>query len=122
MEQFIKKENLTISVGEYQDQQGNTKKQWRTIGELVTMQGDDGNPYQFFKVWGPGGVVEGKVFEQNDNQQSQQGANAGNNFSQPNNQQQGGFNQQQGGFNQQQNQGFQQQGGFAPQQSGGFNQ
>lgn len=98
MAQFIKKENLTISVGEYQDQHGNTKKQWRTIGELVTLQGDDGNPYQFFKVWGPGGVVEGKVFEQNDNQQGQQ--------------------QQQGGFNQQQNQGFQQQqGGFAPQQN-----
>lgn len=113
MAQFIKKENLTISVGEYQDQQGNTKKQWRTIGELVTMQGDDGNPYQFFKLWGAGGVVEGKVFEQSDSQQGQQ----------QNNQQQG-FNQQHNqGFQQQQNQGFQQQqGGFAPQQSGGFNQ
>lgn len=110
MAQFIKKENLTISVGEYQDTQGNQKKQWRTIGELVTMQGDDGNHYQFFKVWGAGGVVEGKVFEQNDNQQGNQ-QNQG--F---NNQQQGKFNQQnqnmhQGGFNQQQNQ------GFAPQQN-----
>lgn len=117
MAQFIKKENLTISVGEYQDQQGNTKKQWRTIGELVTMQGDDGNPYQFFKVWGAGGVVEGKVFEQNE--QASQGANNNAGF---NNQQQGGFNQQQG---QQQSQGLQQQqnqGGFSPQQSGGFNQ
>ena len=112
MAQFIKKENLTISVGEYQDAQGNTKKQWRTIGELVTLQGDDGKPYQFFKVWGPGGVVEGKVFEQNDNQQGQQQSN-----------QQQGFNQQQNQGFQQQNQGFQQQqGGFATQQSGGFNQ
>ena len=99
MAQFIKKENLTISVGEYQDQQGNTKKQWRTIGELVTMQGDDGQPYQFFKLWGAGGVVEGKVFEQNDSQQGQQ------------------QNSHQQGFSQRQNQGFQQQGGFAPQQS-----
>lgn len=104
MAQFIKKENLTISVGEYQDAQGNTKKQWRTIGELVTMQGDDGNPYQFFKVWGPGGVVEGKVFEQNDNQHGQQ-------------------QQQSQGFNQQNNQGFQQQqGGFTPHQNGYQNQ
>lgn len=116
MAQFIKKENLTISVGEYQDAQGNSKKQWRTIGELVTMQGDDGQPYQFFKAWGAGGVVEGKVFPQNDNQQSQ---------SQNAQQQSQGFNQQQGGFNQgQQQSGFnqQQQGGFAPQQQGGFNQ
>ena len=107
MAQFIKKENLTISVGEYQDQQGNQKKQWRTIGELVTMQGDDGQPYQFFKLWGAGGVVEGKVFEQNDNQQGNQ------------QQQNQGFNnqQQQGGFNQQQSQGFNNQGGFAPQQN-----
>lgn len=114
MAQFIKKENLTISVGEYQDQQGNTKKQWRTIGELVTMQGDNGNPYQFFKLWGAGGVVEGRVFEQSDSQQGQQ---------QNNQQQNQGFQQQNQGFQQQQNQGFQQQqGGFAPQQSGGFNQ
>lgn len=70
MSNFIKKENLTISIGEY-EKDGQTKKQWRTIGELVTMQGDDGQPYQFFKLWGAGGVVEGKVFEQQDNNQSQ---------------------------------------------------
>ncbi len=66
MAQFIKKENLTISIGEYQ-KDGQNKKQWRTIGEIVTMQGDDGQPYQFFKLWGAGGVVEGKVFEQQEN-------------------------------------------------------
>ncbi len=69
MAQFIKKENLTISIGEYQ-KDGQNKKQWRTIGEIVTMQGDDGQPYQFFKLWGAGGVVEGKVFEQQDNNSS----------------------------------------------------
>tara|TARA_R110000824_G_scaffold205804_1_gene390725 strand:- start:1516 stop:1875 length:360 start_codon:yes stop_codon:yes gene_type:complete len=68
MSSFIKKENLTISTGEYQ-KDGQTKKEWRTIGELITMQGDDGQPYQFFKMWGAGGVVEGKVFEQQDRNQ-----------------------------------------------------
>jgi hypothetical protein len=71
MATFIKKENLTISTGEYQ-KEGQTKKEWRTIGELITMNGDDGKPYQFFKLWGAGGMVEGKVFEQQDRQQAQQ--------------------------------------------------
>jgi len=71
MSQFIKKQNLTISTGEYQ-KDGQTKKEWRTIGELITMKGDDGSEYQFFKMWGAGGVVEGKVFEQQERQQSAQ--------------------------------------------------
>tara|TARA_R110000765_G_C18935230_1_gene607120 strand:+ start:1906 stop:2247 length:342 start_codon:yes stop_codon:yes gene_type:complete len=71
MSTFLKKENLTISTGEYQ-KDGQTKKEWRTIGELITMQGDDGQPYQFFKMWGAGGVVEGKVFEQQDRNQTAQ--------------------------------------------------
>ena len=110
MAQFIKKENLTISVGEYNDAQGNAKKQWRTIGEIVTMQGDDGQPYQFFKLWGAGGVVEGKVFSQ-DNQQQQQSSQqsyapqqqqyAPQNNAQYHQQQQGGFSPQQGYQNQQ---------------------
>jgi len=103
MAQLLNKQNLTISIGEYQ-KDGATKKQWRTIGELITMQGDDGQPYQFFKLWGSGGVVEGKVFDQEDKQANQQ-----------NNQQQGQQqnqnyqqnNQQQN--NQQQNQGYQNQ-------------
>jgi len=71
MSAFLKKENLVISTGEYQ-KEGQTKKEWRTIGEIITMQGDDGQPYQFFKMWGAGGVVEGKVFEQRDNNQQAQ--------------------------------------------------
>jgi len=118
MATFIKKENLTISTGEYQ-KDGQTKKEWRTIGEIITMQGDDGQLYQFFKMWGAGGVVEGKVFEQQDrNQQSaqqqrppvqqpQQGypqqqpqhpQNAA--YAQPQGQPQGGFAPQQPNFNQ----------------------
>jgi hypothetical protein len=89
MSKFIKKENLTISTGEYQ-KDGQTKKEWRTIGELITMQGDDGKPYQFFKMWGSGGVVEGKVFEQQErNNQPQQSYQ----------QQPQGFQPQQQGFN-----------------------
>lgn len=63
---LIKKENLVISIGEY-EKDGQTKQQWRTIGEIITMQGDNG-PYQFFKIWGAGGVTEGKVFSQEQNQ------------------------------------------------------
>lgn len=111
MATFIKKENLTISTGEYQ-KDGQTKKEWRTIGELITMQGDDGQPYQFFKMWGAGGVVEGKVFEQQERsqqpaqqqrppaQQAPQGYSAQQHpqnaaYAQPQGQpQQGGFTQQ----------------------------
>lgn len=99
MSTFIKKENLTISTGEYQ-KDGQAKKEWRTIGELITMQGDDGQPYQFFKLWGAGGVVEGKVFEQQDrNQPAQQPAQQQNqNFAPQGQSQQGYAQQSQGGF------------------------
>jgi hypothetical protein len=92
---LIKKENLTIVIGEYTDQQGQPKKQYKTIGELITMQGDTG-PYQFFKMWGPGGVVEGKVFDQQD-QNSSQGQRAPQQQSQKQEQQQ----YQQQGYQQQ---------------------
>tara|TARA_R110002020_G_scaffold467655_1_gene691362 strand:+ start:3467 stop:3790 length:324 start_codon:yes stop_codon:yes gene_type:complete len=106
MAQFVKKENLTISIGEY-EKDGQTKKQWRTIGEIISMIGDDGKPYQFFKLWGAGGVVEGKVFEQDNNNQGQN-----------NNQQQNGIQQQY-----QQNQQQPQQGGYqAPQQQPQYQQ
>lgn len=114
MATFIKKENLTISTGEYQ-KDGQTKKEWRTIGELITMQGDDGQPYQFFKMWGAGGVVEGKVFEQQERNQAPQ------QHQQPQAPQ--GYAPQQHPQNAAytQPQGQPQQGGFAPQQSN-FNQ
>ena len=59
---FIKKENLVIVTGQYTGQDGQQKNEYKKIGEIITMQGNDG-PYQFFKLWGPGGVTEGKVFE-----------------------------------------------------------
>jgi len=68
MSSFVKKENMVIVTGEYQ-KDGQTKKEYRTIGEVITMLGDNGLPYQFFKLWGAGGVVEGKVFAQKDKQQ-----------------------------------------------------
>ena len=57
-----KKENLTISIREYTDGQGQTKKVWKTIGELITW--DDGK--QSFEMWGPTGATKGSVFEQNE--------------------------------------------------------
>jgi len=75
MNSFIKKEDLVISIGEYTDKKtGAPKQQYKQIGEIITMQGDNGQ-YQFFKLWGSGGVTEGKVFEKKDpNQATQQQA------------------------------------------------
>lgn len=104
MATFIKKQNLTISAGEY-EKDGQMKKEWRTIGELITMQGDDGQSYQFFKLWGAGGVVEGKVFEQQDRNQQQpvQGQQQQNFAPQGQQPQQGYAQQSQGGFQPTQN-------------------
>jgi hypothetical protein len=46
MANILKKENITIVIREYTDGQGNNKKVYKTIGELVTWQGDDGSTYQ----------------------------------------------------------------------------
>jgi len=100
MAQLIKKENITIVTGTYNDQQGNEKKRYKTIAELITMRGDDGNEYQFGEIWGPHGVTKFNVYPQED-----KNANQNNNQSQNNNQgqqpqysQQSQNNQQQGGF------------------------
>lgn len=69
---FIKKENLTIVIGEY-EKNGQMKKEYKTIGELVTMQGNDGI-YQFGRLWGPTGTTEFKVFEQQDRTVNQSAA------------------------------------------------
>ena len=66
---LMKKENITIVIGEYQ-KDGETKKQYRTIGELITMMGDDGQPYQFGKIWGAGGCTEIKIYQQDDNRRT----------------------------------------------------
>lgn len=105
MAQLIKKENLTIVIGTYNDAQGNEKKRYKTIAELITMRGDDGNEYQFGEMWGPHGVTKFNVYSQDDNNNQQQNNNQQNN-QQQNNNQQGGFAQQgqqqnQGGFSQQ---------------------
>ena len=70
MAQVIKKENMTIAIREYKDNQGNTKKVWKTIGELITW--DDGK--QSFETWGPAGSTKGSVFEQSEQQGGQQQA------------------------------------------------
>ena len=85
------KENMTISIREYQDNQGQTKKVWKTIGELITW--DDGS--KSFELWGPTGSTKGNVFAKDD---AQQQAPAQNGFQQqaP---QQGGFQPQQQNYN-----------------------
>ena len=67
---IVKKDNMTIAIREYTDNQGQTKKVWKTIGELCTW--DDGS--QSFELWGPTGSTRGNVFAQDDSrQQSPQG-------------------------------------------------
>jgi len=106
MAQLVKKENITIVTGTYNDAQGNEKKRYKTIAELITMRGDDGNEYQFGEMWGPHGVTKFNVYSQDDN----------NNQAQNNNQQQGQQQNNQG-FQNNQQQSYQQQ---VPQQ--GFQQ
>jgi len=72
MAQLIKKENITIVTGTYNDQQGNEKKRYRTIAEIITMRGDDGKEYQFGEIWGPHGVTKFNVYAQEDKQQQPQ--------------------------------------------------
>lgn len=97
MGQVIKKENIVISIREYTDNNsGQPKKVYKTIGELVTMRGDDGTTYQFGELWGPTGANKFNIYEQQE-KQTQNGANNTQNGYQNNQQQNhGGFNQQQG--------------------------
>lgn len=110
MAQLIKKENITIVTGTYNDAQGNEKKRYKTIAELITMKGDDGSEYQFGEIWGPHGVTKFNVYAQEDNNSNQ-------NNNQGQQQNNGGFNQ-----GQQQQQNNQQQQQQQQQQTGGWNQ
>jgi len=65
MPQVLRRENITISIGTY-EKDGATKQRYKTIGELVTMQGDDGSVYQFGEMWGPTGSTKFNVYEQQD--------------------------------------------------------
>lgn len=69
MANVANRQNMTIAIKEYTDSQGQTKKVWKTIGEIVTW--DDGS--QSFELWGAGGYVKGNVFDKQDNQNQQQG-------------------------------------------------
>ncbi len=79
------KENMTIAIREYTDNQGQQKKVWKTIGELITW--DDGS--KSFELWGPTGSTKGNVFAKDDNNATNNNQQSG--FQQPA-QQQGGFN------------------------------
>ena len=66
MATLVKKENISIVIEEYTDNSGALKKKHRTIGEIVTMRGDDGSEYQFGKMWGAGGTVDFNIYAQDD--------------------------------------------------------
>ena len=69
MAQLIKKENITISTGTYTNKEGAEKQRYKTIGELITMRGDDGSTYQFGEMWGPTGSTKFNVYEQQERTQ-----------------------------------------------------
>ena len=94
MAQVVNKQNMTIAIREYQDNQGQTKKVWKTVGEITTW--DDGS--MSWEMWGPTGSTTGQVFDKQDNNQQQA--------------------QQQGGYQQPQQQQYQQ----APQQQQQYQQ
>lgn len=98
------KENMTIAIREYQDNQGQTKKVWKTIGELITW--DDGS--KSFELWGPTGSTKGNVFAK-DEQGQQSNLAPQQQASHAPAQNYGGYQQQQpqqqGGYQQQNNRG-----------------
>jgi|GEM_PF-2966886 len=98
---IIKKENITIVVDTYM-KDGAEKKVWKTIGELVTMQGNDG-PYQFGRMWGPTGSTEFKVFDQENKQQQPQQGQPQQVQQAPQQAPQQGFQQPKQGYNNQSN-------------------
>jgi len=54
---MAKKYDLVVSVGEYRDSQGNTKKRWKNIGAV--MSGKEGNHYILLdRTFNPAGVVD----------------------------------------------------------------
>tara|TARA_R100000951_G_scaffold112799_2_gene113710 strand:- start:7 stop:321 length:315 start_codon:yes stop_codon:yes gene_type:complete len=97
------KENMTIAIREYTDNQGQQKKVWKTIGELITW--DDGS--KSFELWGPTGSTKGNVFAKDDNNQQQNNNQNQQQSPQQQNNQQGVYQQPQQG-NYQQGQGFRQ--------------
>ena len=67
MAQVVDKQNMTIAIREYQDNQGQTKKVWKTVGEITTW--DDGS--MSWEMWGPTGSTTGQVFDKQEKNQQQ---------------------------------------------------
>jgi len=66
---LIRKENIVIVVDTYM-KDGQEKNVYKTVGEIVHMNGSDG-PYSFGRLWGPTGSTKFNIFPQ-DQQRSQQ--------------------------------------------------
>lgn len=61
MAKFIKKQNMTIVRGSYTNKKGEEKKLYQNIGEIVTMEGDDGGQYQFGEIFFPN--IKFKIYD-----------------------------------------------------------
>ncbi len=53
-----KTHEITVTVGEYKDRDGNTKKRYQSVGAL--MQGDNGLYIMLAKWFNPAGVVDSR--------------------------------------------------------------
>ena len=64
MTKVLKKNNLVVVVREY-EKDGETKKVWKTIGELTTFEADDGKTFSKAELYHMPGVSI-SVFAQDD--------------------------------------------------------
>ena len=71
MSKNIGRKNIVLAYDKYQGQDGQEKTNWRTLGEIVMFQGDDGKVSEIVNLWTmPGASI--RVFPPKDKQQTQQ--------------------------------------------------
>ena len=60
---LVKKENISVAYEKYTNKQGEEKTAWRTIGEVLTFQRDDGSYSKMVKMYSMPGISI-QLFEQ----------------------------------------------------------
>ena len=51
MSKFIGRSNICVVVDEYETEQGEKRRVWKTVGEIATFQNDDGNYSSSLKLY-----------------------------------------------------------------------
>lgn len=68
---LVKKENISLAYEKYTDKQGNEKTSWKTIGEVLTFQKEDGSYSKMMKLYSMPGVNI-SLFEQKPRENTEQ--------------------------------------------------